>query len=116
MSNQHLERAGSLERIDHRRLSAQCTDHVEAIEKELQQEAPSNAVVDLRLDAARSLDREPQEKHRWLRRKETHHDRFWREGFGEKRPEAELVAYKRCRYRPERPQRRLLRVIEGKDT
>lgn len=115
LSNEHLALAGSLERIDHRRLSAQCVDHVEAIEQELQKAERGDAeVVDLRLDAARSLDRDPQEKRRWLRPTESGRGCFLGEGSGSKRLGPALVAYKRCKYRPERPQSRLLRAIEAR--
>ena len=97
LSNEHLLRAGCTEQIDDRRLSVQCAEQIEIANTELKKPEPDAIVIDACLKKAESLDRDPQEKKRWIRTG----------------GEAELLAYERPQYKPERPQSRMVEELKG---
>jgi hypothetical protein len=71
--NQHLAKAGSRERIDHRTLTSQCSQQISLIEAELEQPNPRPEIIKKRLEKAQNLDRPPQAKKYRKRPKR----RFW---------------------------------------
>ena len=97
-ANHHLALAGSKERINHRSLKAQCAINLEEAEEEYKKAVPDQEFIAQKIKAAESLDRDPQEKKRWIRQKQ----------------KARLVAYARSKHKPERPQTRMIEEFKGK--
>ena len=97
LSNDHLLQHGHSEQIDHRRLSVQCAEQIEKIKVELEKPEPDKILIDTCFKKAESLDRDPQEKKRWIRTG----------------GQEELLSYASRQYKPERPQTRMLEELRG---
>ena len=99
LANEHLVLSGSSERIDHRSLEDQCKEQIILAAKEFKKSSPDQDFIEQKIRLAESLDREPQEKKRWLR------------GSG---GEAELVSYPKREHRTKRlDTSRLIEELKG---
>jgi len=97
LANEHLLQSGHDVQIDHRRLDVQCAEQIKATEMELQKDNPNRAIIRQHVHAAELLDRDPQEKKRWLH----------------ENGEARLVAYEPSKFKPERLQVGMIEELKG---